>query len=481
MPLFINNLVGCACAPSEQQIERAGAQAHPTAVIAGRVSGRQKIYARVRWATLFLLTLLTAPSHAILTIEITQGASGGMPIAVVPFGWQGSFKPQQDVAAIIEADLARSGRFSPITKANFISEPHRHNDVVMRDWQRIKADALVIGEVRQTAQARYDVSFRLYDIVKGQPLEGLRFQATPATLRAVAHQIADIIYEKLTGERGVSSTRIAYITREMQGRKANFKLQVADADGYNPVTIVSSRQPLMSPGWSPDGTRLAYVSFEQRRSMLYVQDVIRGTRQQIAAYPGINSAPAWSPDGRRLALTLSRDGNAEIYVMELASRALTRITQHPAIDTEPTWAPDGRTLVFTSDRSGRPQLFRAPASGGAATRISFEGDYNAAAVFSPDGKTLSHVTRQGGGFRIAVTDMSTSALQVLSDGPLDESPSFAPNGRLILYAASGGRGGELESVSADGRVRQRLKLQGGEVREPAWSPYQLKLSATKEN
>ena len=436
-----------------------------------------------RFATFLASVLfLVAPSaHAILTIEITQGAAGGMPIAVVPFGWQGSFKPQQDVAAIIEADLARSGRFSPIAKTNFIAEPHRHNDVVMRDWQRIKADALVIGEIRQTAQARYDVSFRLYDIVKGQPLEGLRFQATPATLRAVAHQIADIIYEKLTGERGVFSTRIAYITREMQGRKALFKLQVADADGYNPVTIVSSRQPLMSPGWSPDGSRLAYVSFEQRRSMLYVQDVTRGTRQRVADFPGINSAPAWSPDGRRLALTLSRDGNAEIYVMELASRALTRITQHPAIDTEPAWAPDGRTIVFTSDRSGRPQLFRAPASGGAAERISFEGDYNAAAVFSPDGTTLSHVTRQGGGFRIAVMDLKTSALQVLSDGPLDESPSFAPNGRLILFASSGARGGELESVSADGRVRQRLKLQGGEVREPAWSPYQLKLSATKEN
>jgi len=429
----------------------------------------------VRILTTIILTAVLA-SHAslasaILTIEITQGIDGGLPVAIVPFGGAGKERPPQDVAAVIEADLARSGRFSPLDKKIFVSRPVEDRQVVFKDWRIVKAEALVIGTVKPAAQGRWQVEFRLYDIYKEKQLAGYSYVVAGNRLRAVAHQISDIIYEKLTGEPGVFSTRIAYVTREGVARRFSFKLQVADADGHNPVTVLKSKEPLMSPAWAPDGVRLAYVSFERRRPILYMQNVVNGKRSRIAEFDGINSAPAWSPDGTKLALTLSRDGNPEIYVMRLSDSALTRLTRHPAIDTEPAWTPDGKEIAFTSDRGGKPQIYRMRADGGKAERVTFEGEYNARASYSADGKMMTLVSGAYGRYHAALLHLQSSVLQVLTDTPLDESPSFAPNGRMILYATDRGGRGVLASVSSDGRVRQLLKLQEGDVREPAWSPF----------
>jgi TolB protein len=410
-------------------------------------------------------------ASAILTIEITQGVDGGLPVAIVPFGGTGKERPPQDVAAVIEANLARSGRFMPLDKKDFVSRPVEDRQVVFKDWRIVKAEALVIGSVKPVGQGRWQVEFRLYDIYKEKQLAGYSYVVTGDRLRAVAHQISDIIYEKLTGEPGVFSTRIAYVTRESAGKRFNYKLQIADSDGYSPVTVLSSVEPLISPAWSPDGTRLAYVSWEQRRPILYLQNVVNGSRSRIAEFNGINSAPAWSPDGTKLALTLSRDGNTEIYSMRLTDKTLTRLTSHPAADTEPAWSPDGRAIIFTSDRSGKPQIYRMRADGGNVERVTFEGEYNARASFSPDGKMLTLVSGAQGRYHAALLHLQSSVLQVLTDTPLDESPSFAPNGRMILYATERGGRGVLASVSSDGRVRQLLKLQEGDVREPVWSPF----------
>lgn len=419
-----------------------------------------------------ILVFWSWAARATLTIEITQSLDVGMPVAIVPFGWEGPSRPPQDVSAVIEADLARSGHFRLLPKKDFLSSPHNNKDVIFKDWRLLKAEALVIGNMRQIGTDKYRVEFRLYDVFKETQLAGYEFDVPASGLRMVAHQFSDIIFEKLTGEPGVFNTRIAYITKEgIPRRGVMFRLQVADSDGYNPVTILSSTEPLMSPSWSPDGKRLAYVSFEKKRTMLFVQNVMDSTRTLVAGFNGNNSAPAWSPDGTRLALTLSKDGNAEIYIMRLADKSLTRITDNAAIDTEPAWSPDGRHIVFTSARSGGPQIFRVSAEGGTPQRLTFEGDYNARASYSPDGRMLTLITRSGGAFHTAVLDLKTSALQVLTDTSLDESPSFAPNGRIILYATIVQGRGVLASVSADGRVRQRLKLQEGDVREPAWSPF----------
>jgi len=428
----------------------------------------------LRALTGLVLLCSAASARAILTIEITQALEGGIPIAIVPFRTEGA-APPHDVAAVVEADLVRSGRFSAIPHQDFVSTPSRHSEVVFKDWRISRAEALVIGQVQSIGPSRHVVEFRLYDVFREQQLTGYVYVVDSAKLRMVAHQIADLIYEQLTGEPGAFNTRIAYVTKE-RGRKGPvYKLQVADSDGYNPVTILTSPEPLLSPAWSHDGTRLAYVSFEHRRSMIYVQNVETGERYKLTEQPGIVSAPAWSPDDSRLALVLSKDGNPEIYVMTLADKRLQRLTRHGAIDTEPAWSPDGRELVFTSDRSGKPQIYRMDADGGKVERVTFEGDYNARASFSPDGKALALISRSGSRFRTAILHLKGAQLQVLTDGSLDESPSFAPNGRIILYATSVQGRGVLASVSADGRVRQLLKSTEGDVREPAWSPFNPQL------
>ena len=429
--------------------------------------------------TLFFLLLVTcnlllAPEgRAVLTIEITQGADTGVPIAIVPFAFEGKGEPPQALAAIVEADLARSGRFRTLPRKDFPAAPHEDKEVVFKDWRALKPEALVIGSVR-AAKDKFQVQFRVYDVFKETQLAGYRYTVSAGALRAVAHQISDVIHEKLTGQPGAFDTRIAYVTKEAAGPAA-FKLQVADSDGYNPQTTLKSPEPIMSPAWSPDGRRLAYVSFEDKRAKVYLQNLSDGKRALIAEFKGINSAPAFSPDGKRLALTLSRDGNTEIYGLNFETKELRRLTNEPAIDTEPSWSPDGKYLVFTSDRSGRPQLYRMSAEGGSAERLTFEGDYNARPVYAPDGKTLTLVNGQQGRYHIATLRLDNGALQVLTDTPLDESPSFAPNGAMILYATEHRGRGVLASVSADGRVRQLYRFEEGDVREPAWSPYNREL------
>jgi TolB protein len=427
------------------------------------------------YALLLLLLLIgwSSTARAILTIEITQGADAGIPIAVVPFGWAGLTPPPQAVSDIVEADLARSGRFTILPRNDFVSRPTERNDVVFKDWRVLKAEALVIGRVVPAAQGQFQVQYQLFDIYRQSVLLEGSYIARADTLRSAAHQIADAIYEKLIGEPGAFNTRIAYVTRQNTGPKtAVYRLQLADSDGYAPVSIVTSSEPLLSPAWAPDGQRMAYTSFEQdRRSKVYIQHVYKKQRELVADSKGINSAPAWSPDGRRLAVSLSRDGNSEIYLIELATKQLRRLTNDPAIDTEPSWSPDGRQLVFTSDRSGRPQIYRMNADGGPVERLTFEGDYNARPSYSADGKTLAFITGVRGRFHVATLRLDNRALQILTDTRLDESPSFAPNGRMILYATELRGRGVLASVSADGRVRQLYRLDEGDVREPAWSPY----------
>ena len=429
-----------------------------------------------KWIAVIVTMLWTVNAHAALSIEITRGVDIGTPIAIVPFSWDGPGKPAQNVSDVIESDLARSGRFAVLPRKDFVSTPHEDKDVVYKDWRVLKAEALVIGNVHQVVPGKIQVQFRLYDVFKGSQIAGFRYTIGPDMLRSAAHQVSDTIYEKLTGEPGAFSTRIAYVTREEPpGGKPVYKLQVADSDGFNSQTVVRSAEPLLSPAWSPDGSRLAYVSFEDRRSKVYIQNVIDGRRELIAEFHGINSAPAWSPDGRRLAMTLSRDGNTEIYIMRLDTREFKRLTFDPAIDTEPAWSPDGSDIIFTSDRAGSPQIYRMSASGGSAERLTFEGDYNARASYAPDGKSITLVSRQQGGFHIAVLRLDNLTMQVLTDTTLDESPSFAPNGRMIIYATEVRGRGVLASVSSDGRVRQLYKFEEGDVREPAWSPYKREL------
>lgn len=422
---------------------------------------------------LFLLACLPWLAHAALTIEITQGMDGAVPIAVVPFGTGANrYTPPEDVSAIIAADLARSGRFAPLPVQNLVARPVEIGEVRFQDWRTLGVENLVIGKVEPYGEGQYRVQFRVFDVFRGRQITGYSLPAPANGLRYVAHRISDIIYEALTGEPGAFATRIAYVISESVNGKKTYQLQLADSDGYNPRTLLSSAQPLMSPAWSPDGGKLAYVSFEKRRAGVFIQDIASGKREELSAFAGINGAPSWSPDGKSMAVTLSRDGNPEIYSMRLSDRSLKRLTVGPSIDTEPVWSPDGSSIVFTSDRGGGPQLYRMPAQGGRAERLTFEGNYNASADFSPDGKTIAMVHGEGGKYRIATQDLESGLLRVLSEGSLDESPSFAPNGSMIIYATEADHRGVLAAVSSDGRFRQRFSLQQGNVREPVWSPYE---------
>lgn len=420
--------------------------------------------------------LLAGPARAVLTIEITQGVEGASPIAIVPFGWQGQGAPPEAMHEIVAADLQRSGFFAPLPEADLIARPVDPRQVNFANWRALNVDHLLVGRMAALPDGTFQVQFQLLDVLKGTQLAGYSIRSRLPDLRRTAHQISDIVYKAITGRPGAFDTRIAYVTvTGDRKQQKTYRLAVADADGHNERIVYESSQPLMSPDWAPDGKRLAYVSFRNGRSEIYIQNLLTGQAERVAGFPGLNSAPAFAPDGQRLALTLSKDGNPEIYVMELQTRRLIRITRNFAIDTEPAWTPDGKALVFTSDRGGSPQLYqvavgrRGPA--GRPQRLTFDGNYNARAAVSPDGRHIAMVHREEGRFRIAVLDRKTGRLRILTDNRLDESPSFAPNGSMIIYATEDNYRGVLAAVSVDGRARQRFRLQTGDVREPCWSPY----------
>ena len=411
------------------------------------------------------LALLPLAARAQLTIEIVGGAGTQIPIAVVPFDGESNFP--LGISGIAGADLQRSGLFRMVDPMGVTPRPARAEDVQPAVWRSRNADAVVVGSMRPLGDGRVEVRFGLVDVVKQQTLASMVFTVTQQQFRATAHKIADVVYEKLTGSPGVFSTRIAYITKS----GPRYQLLVADADGFDPQVVVTSQEPLLSPKWSPDGTRLAYVSFENRKPVVYVQSLETGQRRAVANFRGSNSAPAWSPDGRRLAVTLTKDGASQIYLMNPDGSGLARLTNSQSIDTEAAFSPDGQWVLFTSDRGGTPQIYRANLLSGQVERLTFDGSYNVSPRPLPDGKGMVFVRRDGGHFQVATLDYATRQVQVLTAGPGDESPSVAPNGKMVIYASEGGGRGILAAVSIDGRVKQRLVAPAVDVREPAWGPF----------
>ena len=434
----------------------------------------------IRYSSLLLILWLSLNSlaHAVLTIEITQGSESAQPIAIIPFEWKGKGAPPVRLKNIIAADLQRSGQFSPLPNKDLISHPHNGADVNYQTWRALNVGYLVVGKIQTIADGGFKVEFQLLDVFKGRQLAGYSIHSLKSGLRRTAHHISDIIYKTITGEEGAFNTHISYITvTRNKNNKKRYQLAIADADGYNEKIIYNSPQPLMSPSWSPDGTRLVYVSFLSGRPEIFIQNIFTAKKERLTSFQGLNSAPRWSPDGKYLALTLSKDGNPEIYIMNLNSRKLTRITRSYAIDTEAEWLPDSDGLVFTSDRGGSPQLYEVKLNRyrpiNRPRRLTFEGNYNSRPSVSSDGRYIAMVHRTQGKFRIAVLERATQHFSVLTKGKLDESPSFAPNGRMIIYATEKNHSGILSAVSVDGRAKQRLSFKKGDVREPVWSPYKV--------
>ncbi len=424
---------------------------------------------RVRFLLLLAGTLavalgLASGARAQLTIEIIGGGGTTIPIGIVPFAGERNYP--YPLTEIVGNDLARSGLFKLIDPAGVNPPPARAEDVRFGDWTARGADAVVGGSVTPQSDGRVEVRFFLVDAVKRAQLAAVSYVVTPAQFRTTAHHIADVIYEKLTGDVGVFSTRIAYITK--QGPR--FELLVAEADGYNPQSVVTSNEPLLSPQWSPDGTRIAYVSLENKKPIVYVQSLTTGRRQVLANFRGSNSAPAWAPDSSRLAVTLSREGGSQLFTINADGTGVQRLMSSAGIDTEANFSPDGKSILFTSDRGGTPQIYRLTLGTGAVERMTFDGSYNVSPRHLPDGRGFVFVRRDGGRFNVAIEDFATRQVQVLTQGTLDESPSIAPNGKLILYASENGGRGILAAVSSDGRVKQRLTASASDVREPAWGP-----------
>ena len=425
------------------------------------------------WPSMLVLALLWSPAQARLVIEISGGEVGALPIAIVPFAGERSY--DNPLSEVIRANLTRSGRFAPMATDRLPARPTHASEIDFSRWRSSGVDHMVIGRTQTQGDGQVLVQFQLFDALRGVQMAGYSITVPPQRLRKLAHQISDIVYERITGEKGAFDTLVSYVAVEQIGNERMFRLAVADADGHNEQIILSSKDPLMSPSWAPDGVNLAYVSFEEGRSQIYVQNIRTGQRERVAGFTGINSAPAWSPDGRYLAMTLSRDGQPDIYIMEVSSRQVMRITNSPGIDTEPAWAPDGRSLVFTSNRGGRPQIYLQALQGirpqGSPRRLTFEGNYNARARFSPDGRHLAVVHGEGNRFRIGLLELESRQFRILTDTGREESPSFAPNGSMIIYATERHHRGVLEAVSVDGRSQQRLGASRGDVREPAWSPF----------
>jgi TolB protein len=415
---------------------------------------------------------LASPARADLQVTITQGVTNPIPIAVVPFATvpaSGNF----DVAAVVQQDLTSSGRFRLMPRAQMRGDPSMASQVQSADWRAAGNDYVLVGRVSSPSAGVLDVDCDLVNTATGQPVGSKRFIADSASLRNAAHQVSDFVYQQILGVRGAFATRIAYVAVQGDAPNQHFQLIVADADGFNPRVILESPRPIMSPAWSADGKWIAYVSFENRLAAVYVQDLASGQRRLVSARAGVNGAPAFSPDGRQLALTLSgSSGNLDIWLLNLANQQLTRLTDDPAVDTEPTWSPDGQSIYFTSDRAGGPQVYKiAVHNPSRIQRITFDSSYDARPQVSPDGKHLAFVTLDGGNYRIAVQDLTSGSVTTLSHGHLDQSPSFAPNGATIMYAAQDGNVDALHTVSVDGLVSQRLNSDQGDVRDPAWGPF----------
>ena len=422
-------------------------------------------------SAVFTLLLSLSAWSSELVIEITQGVDNPVPIAVVPFQWSGDSTLNEDVAQVVDADLERSGQFKSLKRSLMLSFPYQKEDIYFRDWSYLATEYLIIGQVLPTDDGGYQVDYQLFDVQRQESVAGARFTGGKNDLRALAHSVSDAVYEALTGLKGAFRTRIAYVAADKKVNPSYYKLLVADADGYNAKEILKSNQPIMSPSWSRDASKLAYVSFETNRPAIYVQDITTGKRERIKSFKGINGAPAWSPDGSKLAIVLSKDGNAEIYVLDLTTNRLTRVTKHYGIDTEPSWSVDGKHILFTSDRGGKPQIYQVTLDSGWVERLTFEGDYNARGSLTHDGRFLVLVSRHDSQFHIAVQDLQRGTMSLLTQTSLDESPSVAPNGSMVIYSTQDGGRDILAAVSIDGKVKFNIPANEGVVREPAWSPY----------
>ncbi len=426
------------------------------------------------WAFLAMSVIGPCAARAEFVVEVTKGQTEAIPIAIVPFASPEITAASFDVAQLVSDDLARSGRFKTMDRKDMIEQPHKGAGIAFDDWRRLNNDYMVVGSMTPDGTDHYSIAYELYNVLTKQRLLGFQINSNRPGLRSAAHQIADAVFEKILGIRGAFSTRIAYISVLGHLPNRTFQLIVADADGENPHVVMQSPEPLMSPSWSPDGQSLAYVSFEERLPTVYVQTLRTGDRRRVSAHAGVNQAPAWSPDGKKLALVLStRDGNLDVYVMDLSTQQLSRITDDPGIDTEPQWSKDGQSLYFTSDRAGGPQIYKVGIHpGDKPRRLTFQGSYNAMPHVSPDESQLSFVTQEDGAYRIATLDLrGRGEVQVLTKGHFDISPSYAPNGAVLIYGTRDRGRGVLALVSADGRVQQRLVSSEGELQAPAWAPF----------
>lgn len=423
----------------------------------------------LRKISIISLVLQFSPMvQAELTIEITKGVEAAVPLAVVPFAGQNA--TPVSLSSVISADLSRSGIFKALSERDMLTKPTTADKVNYRNWRALGQEYLLIGVVNQLS-GQYQVQFQLLDIYKNDILLSYQLTVKKNQLRKTAHHISDLVYEKLTGKKSDFSSRIVYITTTKVGKNQRnlYKLIVADADGFNPRAIASSWEPLMSPSWSPDGNKIVYVSFENKRSAIYIQTLANGSRVKVASYKGINGAPSFSPDGTKLAITLSKEGSPDIFILNLKTNSLSRLTKSYAIDTEPSWSPDGKSIVYTSNRGGKPQLYLISSHGGRSNRLTFDGDYNARGQFSSDGKSIVMVHANKGDYRIAIMDMVTRTVSILTAGKYDESPSFSAHGDMVLYSSKKGNRSVLSAVSADGRMQQNFTFDSGNVREPAWS------------
>lgn len=413
--------------------------------------------------------LTTSLARAQITIEITQGMDDPTPIAIVPFGGVVP-NSKENIPAIISNDLRTSGFFNPIASKDMLSRPTREQDIYFRDWRLLGASYLVIGNVA-FVNGQYELDYQLFDVVSQRKVFSKITRGGPDALRDIAHAVSDEIYQTITNIPGIFSTKMLYVEDMGIDGPTRYRMVRADIDGARDQILFSSREPLLSPSWSPNLREVAYVSFETTRPAIYRHDLISGAREQLTNFQGLNGAPAWSPDGRKLAFVLSKDGNPEIYTLDIATKKLRRITNHFAIDTEPNWMPDGKSLVFTSNRGGSPQIYQIGLASGRVERLTFDGDYNARGRISPDGKSIVMVHRNNGVYHIAWQDITTGSIRILTETWLDESPTIAPNGAMLLYATQYNNKGVLAAVSMDAGLKFRLPSKLGDVREPSWSPF----------